>query len=54
MVTDQQKTALEQLDAVIEQFVTHIDDFKKNPSDFTRNRKLDIVTLIKVVLNMQG
>ena len=35
MVTDQQKTALEQLDAVIEQFVTHIDDFKKNPSDFT-------------------
>lgn len=54
MVTDQQKTALEQLDVVIEQFVTHIDDFKKNPSDFTRNRKLNIVTLIKIVLNMQG
>lgn len=55
MVSDQQQNnALGQLDAVIDQTVSHISDFTKNPSDFTRNRKLNASTTIKVTLNMQG
>lgn len=55
MVSDQQQNnALGQLDAVIDQTVSHISDFTKNPSDFTRNRKLNANTTIKVTLNMQG
>ena len=55
MVSDQQlNTALGQLDVVIDQTVSHISDFTKNPSDFTRNRKLNASTTIKVTLNMQG
>lgn len=55
MVSDQKlNTALEQLDFVIDDTVSHIQDFTKSPNDFTRNRKLNAVTTIKVTLNMQG
>jgi len=49
-----QPTALEQLDSVIADVVTHISDFTKSPTDFTRNRKLNATTTIKTILNMQG
>lgn len=55
MVSDQQqKTALELLDDVISETVSHISDFTKNPSDFTRNRMLNADTTIKVTLNAGG
>lgn len=55
MVSDQQqKTALELLDDVIIETVSHISDFTKNPSDFTRNRMLNADTTIKVTLNAGG
>ena len=47
-------TALQILDNIIKQTVSHIQDFTKSPNDFTRNRKLNAVTTIKVTLNMQG
>lgn len=49
-----QSTALEQLNEVITETVSHISDFTKNPNDFTRNRKLNATTTIKVTLNMEG
>lgn len=45
---------LKQLDAVIEKMVSRIHNYTKNPNDFTRKRKLDASTLIKVTLNMEG
>ena len=51
---DQQYTALQQLDDVISDMVSHISDFTKNPADFTRDRKLNVATTIKVTLNMEG
>jgi hypothetical protein len=51
---DQQYTALQQLDGVIQNMVSHISDFTKNPADFTRDRKLNAATTIKVTLNMEG
>ena len=55
MVSDQQLiTALGQLDSVIDDVTSHIQDFAKSPNDFTRNRKLNAATTIKVTLNMQG
>ena len=55
MVSDQQlNTALGQLDSVIDDVTSHIQDFAKSPNDFTRNRKLNATTTIKVTLNMQG
>lgn len=45
---------LKQLDAVISETVAHIGDYVNNPSDFTRNRKLNAEKTIKVTLNMQG
>lgn len=51
---DQQYTALQQLDGVISDMVSHISDFTKNPADFTRDRKLNAATTIKVTLNMKG
>lgn len=45
---------LKQLDCTIENIVSHIHDYTKNPADFTRKRKLDAGTLIKVALNMKG
>ena len=45
---DQQYTALQQLDGVIQNMVSHISDFTKNPADFTRDRKLNAATTIFV------
>ena len=49
---DQQYTALQQLDGVISDMVSHISDFTKNPADFTCDRKLNAATTIKVTLNI--
>lgn len=46
--------ALEYLDRVIAETVSHINDFTKSPNDFSRNRKLNAETTLKVTLNMQG
>lgn len=55
MVTGQQlNSALDCLDTVIDQTLAGISSYTKNPSDFTRNRKLNATTTIKVTLNMQG
>ncbi len=53
-IGDQQYTALQQLESVIQNTVSHISDFTKNPADFTRERKLNASTTIKVTLNMEG
>lgn len=45
---------LHQLDSVISETVSHIHDFTKSSTDFTRNRKLNAETTIKTILNMQG
>lgn len=45
---------LEQLNTVIQDTCSHFDDYRKNPGDFTRNRKLPVDTFIKTVLNMEG
>ncbi len=47
-------TPLQQLDEVIQDTCNNFDDYRKNPSDFTRNRKLPLDKLIKTTLNMQG
>lgn len=54
MSSDIQPYILDELDAVIDQTVANIGLYTKNPSDFTRNRKLNAMTTIKVTLNMQG
>ncbi len=54
MSSDIQPYILDELDAVIDQTVTNIGLYTKNPSDFTRNRKLNAKTTIKVALNMHG
>lgn len=54
MSSDIQPYILDELDAVIDQTVANIGLYTKNPSDFTRNRKLNAITTIKVTLNMQG
>ena len=53
-IADQQYTALQQLDGVIQNMVSHISDYTKNPADFTCDRKLNASTTIKVTLNMEG
>lgn len=54
MVSDQQmNTSLGQFDSVIDNVASHIQDFTKSPNDFTRNRKLNATTTIKVTINMQ-
>ncbi len=52
MSSDIQPYVLDELDAVIDQTVSDIGLYTKNPSDFTRNRKLNATTTIKVTLNM--
>ena len=52
MVTETHPLTL--LDNVIQDTCDHIEDYRKNPSDFTRNRKLPVNKLIKTTLNMQG
>lgn len=54
MSSDIQPYILDELDAVIDQTVANIGLYTKNPSDFTRNRKLNATTTIKVTLNIQG
>lgn len=54
MSSDIQPYILDELDTVIDQTVANIGLYTKNPSDFTRNRKLNATTTIKVTLNMQG
>lgn len=54
MSSDIQPYILDELDAVIDQTVANIGLYTKNPSDFSRNRKLNAKTTIKVTLNMQG
>jgi len=43
-----------QLNRSIEKIVSRIHNYTKNSTDFTRKRKLDADTLIKVTLNMEG
>lgn len=45
---------LERLDLIIKETANHIHGFIDSKSDFTRKRKLDTFTLIKLTLNMQG
>lgn len=54
MSSDIQPYILDGLDTVIDQTVADIGLYTKNPGDFTRNRKLNATTTIKVTLNMQG
>lgn len=49
-----QQYTLNELDTVIAQTVDNIGLYSKKPSDFSRNRKLNATTTIKVTLNMQG
>ena len=45
---------IDALNNAISDIVSNIDKYKKNPTDFTRCRKLPIDKLIKTTLNMQG
>ena len=54
MSSDIQPYILDELDTVIDQTVADIGLYTKNLGDFTRNRKLNATTTIKVTLNMQG
>lgn len=45
---------LKRLDTIIKETADHIHDFIDSKSAFTRKRKLDAFTLIKLTLNMQG
>lgn len=54
MSSDIQPYILDELDTVIDQTVADIGLYTKNPGDFTRNRKLNATTTIKVTLNMQS
>lgn len=47
-------TAIEQLNNIISEVSLRIRDFTKVPTAFTRNRKLNAETLLKIILNMQG
>ena len=53
-MVNQQIHPLDALNQVISDICGSIDQYKKNPSDFTRNRKLPVDQLIKTTLNMQG
>ncbi len=48
------RTPLDILNEVVADTASNIHDFTKSPTDFTRNRKLNAETTLKVVLNMQG
>ena len=45
---------LRQLDGVIEHVAGHVHDYTESDAAFTRKRKLDAETLIKLTLNMRG
>ena len=48
------RTPLDILNDVVADTAANIHDYTKSPTDFTRNRKLNAGTTLKVVLNMQG
>ena len=48
------RTPLDILNEVVADTASNIHDYTKSPTDFTRNRKLNAETTLKVVLNMQG
>lgn len=48
------KVPIEQLNDVIKETASHIQDFTKSPTDFIRNRKLNAETTLRTILNMQG
>nr|WP_286822595.1 hypothetical protein [Lactobacillus sp. UBA5813] len=45
---------LKRLDSIINNTADNIHDFISDPHAFTRKRKLDAFTTIKIILNMQG
>lgn len=49
-----QSNPLHSLNQVISETVDDLEKFKKKPTDFIRNRKLNAETVLKVTLNMQG
>ncbi len=53
-MADTKVTPLDILNEVVVDTASHIQDFTKSPTDFTRNRKLNAETTLKVILNMQG
>ena len=54
MSSDIKTDILGKLDTCIDNLVSDIGSYTKNPGDFTRNRKLNAATTIKVTLNMEG
>ncbi len=48
------RTPLDILNEVVADTAANIHDYTKSPTDFTRNRKLNAETILKVILNMQG
>lgn len=42
------------LESITDDMASRIADFVKHPGDFTRRRKLDAPTFIKVTFNMAG
>ena len=53
-MADAKVTPLDILNEVVADTAKNIHDFTKSPADFTRNRKLNAETTLKVTLNMQG
>lgn len=45
---------LVQISDVISDIASHIHDYTKSPTDFTRNRKLNTESTLRTILNMQG
>lgn len=54
MSSDIKPNILGTLNDCVNTLTSHISDYTKKPGDFTRNRKLNAATAIKVTLNMQG
>ncbi len=49
-----ERTPLMILEDIVDDTASHISDYTKSAGDFTRNRKLNAATTIKVTLNMEG
>ena len=54
MSSDIKPNILGALNDCVDTLASNISDYTKKPGDFTRNRKLNAATAIKVTLNMQG
>ena len=48
------RNILKRLDQIINNTANHIHNFISDPHAFTRKRKLDVATLLKTTINMQG